>query len=313
MTITENFLEEIDEWKKRNPNNYKRITITGDASLETYVAEVIDVITNLQHRFYKEFNLYWRGMHGSFPIESKLQRYIDENKIYFKENHGANKYADADILRTQDLIYKMAANGWDLEELYYFQQLSVLQHFEVPTHLVDVTLDPYIALYFALGEQVFSEFNNLSRDKAYLYCFKLNDKNSNLRKANRIDFGECSSELGTVLTKDTPTVMKPRNSVVRISNQKGQFIIGSSEKWKLDKNASFVKAFPIKEDDIFVIEIPTDSVLALQSELLKYIRKTAGIGADYIYPDLEGLSKFLNSDAGKFNIWQKLKHPYWFK
>jgi hypothetical protein len=85
----------------------------------------------------QEFSLYFRG-HANFSYELKPYIYRDDNWVQ-----------NEDIL-FKEMVLKCPDEFKDQENT--FQMLVKMQHYSLPTRLLDITANPLIALYFACSE-----------------------------------------------------------------------------------------------------------------------------------------------------------------
>ncbi|MDO4774283.1 MAG: FRG domain-containing protein [Aerococcaceae bacterium] len=89
-------------------------------------------------------------------------------------NHGGNRYKEYELINA--VINKFPSEFSSASNM--LEILLKMQHYEIPTRLLDVTYNPYIALYFALSELEKKE--NQGIKKAYVYVInrdKLECKN----------------------------------------------------------------------------------------------------------------------------------------
>lgn len=164
-----------------------------------------------------------------------------------------------------------------------------MQHFGIPTRLLDITENPYVALYFAC-ESNFEDFGEVR-------IFET-------KKENIKDFydEEINEELEQILHKNQNVSVNTMNksyivngkySNRRILNQKGLFILCSSGK---DFSA---EEFAHKENGTeIVFVIPCNA----KPQILKSLAQIE-ITKDFIYPDIEHSAEYLKE---KFN--KKIKN-----
>ena len=176
-------------------------------------------------------NIYFRGQLEKYrtmtPSIARDDGYIDNE---------SNMYRDALNMAHNDFT------GLNLP----IEKLSKMQHYGIPTRLVDVTIDPLIALFFAVQNS-----EDESAGNVYIYLPKEYDLDSKEAKAlsllatielNSIEklceayfeeYGECISadEIGILISN--PIFIKYcdrlRYSNNRLFNQKGTFVICNNQ------------------------------------------------------------------------------------
>lgn len=112
--------------RKRPPANSIQV-----GSVRTFLEVLEDIDTS------HEYALYFRG-HANFSYELKPYIYRDENWV-----------KNEDIL-FKEMVLKCPDEFKDQENT--FQMLVKMQHYSLPTRLLDITANPLIALYFACSE-----------------------------------------------------------------------------------------------------------------------------------------------------------------
>lgn len=103
------------------------------------IVEVISLIefTSIVSEYKNKKNIFYRGQKNkSFNISCSLSR-----DYGYVENEYNMIYDTLQVKSEEFKSYK-----------YPIEILSKMQHYEIPTRLIDVTLDPYIALYFSIEE-----------------------------------------------------------------------------------------------------------------------------------------------------------------
>jgi hypothetical protein len=106
--------------------------------------------------------------HGSREVfyrgHSSREKYRLEPSIYRKDERGNFKYLDAEDRMYRELL---VSNSFDFQsDIYTLDKLVRMQHYSLPTRLLDITSNPLIALYFAcksrlqdLGEVIVLEMD----------------------------------------------------------------------------------------------------------------------------------------------------------
>ncbi len=113
--------------------NNKKIT-----SLKSYVDAIMDLRTQFLDEGLQSYQMFFRGQKDcTWSVEPSAYR-----------NDGVNKETDAinGALRQNPFEFRSCNT--------YFEKLTKLQHYGLGTRLLDVTLNPLVALYFATDKSV---------------------------------------------------------------------------------------------------------------------------------------------------------------
>lgn len=193
------------------------------------------------------------------------------------------------------------------------EKLSKLQHYGIPTRLVDVTIDPLIALYFAVKDELDPSSGNV-----YLYQVKGYSPDSNevrvlslLPTIDRISVDSIANkfeeEFGNSIPRDdilsivnSPVIVQRsddlQKSNPRLYKQKGTFLLcGNYVEGRVITNSlkSLDTYMPI-----LVIRIPFEYKRSVKEELdNKY-----GINLTSVYPELPSVAEYIKAKYRKENI-----------
>jgi hypothetical protein len=210
---------------------------------------------------------FYRGhSNGQHKLTPSLLR----NDFTIEKEH--NLYVDS-FIRSNSPMEK-SKNSWEF--------LSIMQHFGIPTRLLDWTESLATAIYFAL-------LGNYQNPKIWITNpFELNKANKASKKPRILciglddfpDYKDCFVKLNN---KEKWLYEKPVFVQIpwlnkRISNQKGFFTIHTTSEPMEENSKKFVRCVPIKDEAILGAK-----------KFLEY----AGVNEETIFPDLDGFGRFL--------------------
>lgn len=183
---------------------------------------------------------------------------------YYSERTVFERFKNQALSR----INSIPRNDWEW--------LALAQHHGLPTRLLDWSVNPLVALFFAVGDP-FSEkdLEKTRIDKenyegsAAFYFLTI--------KSNFID----STQVGDPLEYSKIGIYSPPHVSQRISSQSGVFTIQPDPKTPLNEL--------LRKNRVRKYRIPFSSRENLRRELRLF-----GIHHSTIFPDLEGLSKYLH-------------------
>ncbi|MDN2581927.1 FRG domain-containing protein [Aquibium sp. ELW1220] len=183
------------------------------------------------------------------------------------------------VQRSQPFLNRTLQNDWD--------KLFLMQHYGVPTRLLDWSENPFVAAYFAL-----SGSGQKLKDAALWMCDPIAWNRSALQ---HISFSggvldESSDQLRTYAL-GTPIAQMPKQPIMvygtynspRIVAQRGGFaLFGHS----VDEMEKVYKLDSFSKGSLRRIIIPKDKIIEIRESLFR-----KGFTESVVFPDLDGLSK----------------------
>lgn len=259
--------------------------------IDKNVVEVIslDEFVSVVSKFKDNKNIFYRGQKDkNFNISCSLSRedgYVENEKNMIM-----------DVLEEKSKDFK----GYKAP----IEILSKMQHYDIPTRLIDVTINPYIALYFAIEDiectmdgEVFIFDKNLydinSKDVNLVSLLSIAEDISN---KGIIDLYE--SVYGNKITEDEVLDILKENKLVefnkllshtneRLYNQEGTFIICTNvvENGIINKQIKEIS----KKDVSYTIRIPFEYKAKIKEDLNTRYK----ISQYMVYPELPIFAKYI--------------------
>lgn len=217
--------------------------------------------------------------------------------IYRKDVGGNYKY-----LHIEDKLYKemlcTCPEEFDNCETT-LERLVKMQHYSLPTRLLDITANPLVALYFASqGDDTDGVLYAFTFDKSDVRYFDSPDV-CILSNLSQLEYdADLTTEQGkrSLVSKikgDLPNVyygddhmanqvvcLKPKSNNSRIIRQSGAFLLFGMDKKK--ENMAQLAVKPI------VMEVPRDKKQKVREDL-----KDLGINEAFLFPEIDKVSEYL--------------------
>lgn len=179
----------------------------------------------------------------------------------------------------------------------HLEWLSVMQHYGVPTRLLDFTTSPYAALYFSL-----ETYDTSTRPDIALFCIDytalmekslglISKEDNNFRESRDSIRGKQDKifdEYVDRFNRNILWVTEPQRLNARIDRQAGCFLVSGNKGKKI---IDLIESEEYKEVDMLKIIYPGNKIESIFALLRKM-----NISGKSIYGDLNGLEKSLSLD-----------------
>ena len=236
---------------------------------------------------------------------------IDNKNIYrcFRGQANKNWELIPSLFRDNNLDeYKLLKESRRIlwKELNIFnslEQLTLLQHYGLPTRLLDVTMNPLVALYFACLPP---KEEKVDVDGA-VYIIDLKEENNDMKEANndwllklcnalftnndlKIFLNESlksdSNKKHTICIRDH--FILPPLSDERIERQSGAFIFSEVFREVYNMNIYLRNTFDVRKHYKYKIVVPRLNKTKILQEL-----RECGIHEGFLFPDVEHKIKYI--------------------
>ena len=255
--------------------------------------------------------LAWRGVaNASYALHSSIYRRLVAQSDRFPN--------EEDVLAFEESILGRARTLWRYDHISALELLAHIQHYGGPTRLLDVSLNPFVALWFAVEQRYDSEGRPSEDSDGRLFIFDVTDRQIALDKT----WG--GRELPWKLPPNgwrtnLPMIWRPPSYNERIPAQNSAFLIGGVPKFGAGSNMKYRKvpgdgtgaetwsADEVRQTTSVTLSMNTlDRKLRHNSKPTFTLRITAaakqsirnalenrfGFNPSSIYPDLFGLAQY---------------------
>lgn len=245
--------------------------------------------------------------------ESLVNKYRGQENIFYR-GQGNKNYniscslsRDNGYVKNEDIIISKALKERNKEfegYKYPIEQLSKMQHYQIPTRLIDVTIDPLTALYFAVE-------NTSELEDAEVFIFKKKAYELHSKKVNLISILAITNDynIDNIITlykeiykkevnkEEAYEILKENKFVEfskelsetneRLYGQQGTFII-CSNKINDSKIENTIKSVS-KYEAAYIVRVPFEYKSKIKEDLeLRY-----NINQSSIYPELPNFANYI--------------------
>jgi hypothetical protein len=254
---------------------------------------MITSLEDLVDRFNEYPNsMMFRGQaKATYGLSSSLERLLNakwspEQAIRF-EDRSLSQFRSKYLLYDTSRHVPQSKLAW----------LGAMQHFGVPTRLIDFTTSPYVALYFAIESYPFDtnpDFAVFAIDYT-----KLMDASIGVIASQRPNFNETRKSINSkqdevfeqvvdVGTYDIAWIAEPRELNVRMDRQEGTFLLSGNRAKRIAE---------ILDQSVYK-DVPMDKLIIsgdLHGKTFGLLRK-ANVTSKSIYGDLSGLAQAIRME-----------------
>lgn len=256
------------------------------------VEELLETINRLPNSF------FYRGQaDAAWRLESSLERTIGDGwsaeKAQKFEEFSLKQFCSKFHLYDRENIQPESKLAW----------LSIMQHYGVPTRLLDFTESPYVALYFAL-----ESYSPQSQCDFCLYAINysaileqsilyIRSKDADFKETRMTVFDKQDEIFVKVVDRfsyDIAWVAEPKLLNARLDRQAGSFLLSGNRSMRIEE----VLASPLySSDDIIKFIIPAKFCIGIFA-LLRKMNMTS----KSLYGDLDGLARSIRMEMKIYSL-----------
>lgn len=217
-------------------------------------------------------------------LSSTLERLLGDKFCDCAEKH--EKYSINEFNKKYHLYCK--ANNIPKTKL---ERLAIMQHYGIPTKLLDFTLSPFVALYFSIenSEKTNDCLSIYALDYRRINKYSINYLKNNLTNNQSINYSDVAFNEDKIFEQidenslEILWTVEPNISNLRLDKQSGCFLTSGCTKMSIEKLLSKDIYKEIENYKFIIKGIHWDNIYTLLQKM--------NITAKTIYGDMEGLSK----------------------
>jgi hypothetical protein len=202
-------------------------------------------------------NILFRGQHSDKPLIPKIARIRCKGDLLSCEQQMLNQFK----IYSKPYLRRIPANDWEW--------LSLAQHHGMATRLLDWTINPLAALWFAVQKP--------AEKKGPAIVWVFNPPEKDILKPNDL---QSASPFSGRRTK----IFQPDIMTARIQSQGGWFTV---HKFLEEKKKQFV---PFEENRIYKNALTKIIIPARRFSVLRYHLDRMGTNRMALFPDLDGVA-----------------------
>lgn len=258
----------------------------------TSVDQLIEHLNKMPNHF-----IYRGQSNANWGLQSSLERIIDK-KWSADEARRFEEYSLSQF-KSKFHLYDHENSKPDSKLAW----LSIMQHYGVPTRLIDFTESPYVALYFAM-----EFYNPLSHDDFSIYAIDYTAVMENSLKliaavdsSFKEDRMSISSKSDLVFEKivdrfsyDIAWIAEPQQLNARLDRQAGSFLLSGNRGMKIE---DILNSVSYENSTLMKLTIAN----TLYESVFSLLRKM-NITSKSLYGDLDGLARSIRMQMQVYSV-----------
>lgn len=252
----------------------------------TSVAELIEIINNLPNHY-----IYRGQADSSWGLQSSLERVVGVGW----SSDSAQRFEDFSLGRFQSKFHLYDKENCQPNSKLAW--LAAMQHYGIPTRLVDFSESPYVALYFALeafnyaasaGFSLFIVDYRAILDKSIQYIKSVDRDFTESRQSLHGKQDEVFEKTVDRFSYDIAWITEPKILNARIDRQSGSFLLSGNRGRRIEE---VLASELYKGVDMQKLQITR----ALAMGVYVLLRKM-NVTSKSLYGDLDGLAKSIRME-----------------